>query len=149
MNRMNRPMPTAIARFSESGTAFMIASRNPTSTRTRTTRPSITITPIAPAGVRPSVKTRKNATRALIPRPAARAIGTFAIRPIAMLITPATRAVAAAMGALEASIAAVSGMNMFERMFGFRNRMYAMTMKVVTPAFTSVAKFVPRSANLK
>jgi hypothetical protein len=149
MNRMKSPMPTAIARFRESGTAFMIASRRPTSTSSRTTSPSITITPIAPAGVRPSVSTRKNATNALMPRPAASAIGTLAITPMAMHIKPATRAVAAAAGALKASIAAVSGMNMFDRMFGFRNRMYAMTMNVVTPAFTSVARFVPRSANLK
>ncbi len=43
MNRMNRPMPTPIARFSESGTAFMIASRRPTRTSTRMTMPSQTI----------------------------------------------------------------------------------------------------------
>ena len=50
MNRMNRPMPTPIARFSDSGTALMIASRRPTRTRIVTTMPSSTMTPIAPAG---------------------------------------------------------------------------------------------------
>ena len=53
MNRMNRPMPTPIERFSESGTAFMIASRRPTTTRIVMARPSSTITPIAPAASRP------------------------------------------------------------------------------------------------
>ncbi len=75
MNRMKRPIPTPIARFSASGTAFMIASRRPTRTSTRTTRPSRTMTPIAPAGVRPSPRTSVKATMPLMPRPAASAIG--------------------------------------------------------------------------
>ena len=41
------------------------------------------------------VRTSPKATAPLIPRPAARAIGAFAMMPIAMVITPATRAVAA------------------------------------------------------
>ena len=44
-------MPTPIARFSDSGTAFMTASRRPTRTSTVMTMPSMTMTPIAPAGV--------------------------------------------------------------------------------------------------
>ena len=74
MNRMNRPMPTPMDRFSATGTAFMIASRRPIATRTVTTMPSSTITPIAPAGVRP-LPIRVNATIPLMPSPAARANG--------------------------------------------------------------------------
>jgi hypothetical protein len=122
MNRMNRPMPTAIAFFSDSGTAFMIASRRPTSTSTSTTMPSSTMTPMAPAGLSWRVRTRKNATRALIPRPAASAIGMLAIRPMAMLMTPATRAVAAAAAPMKAGRAASSAI-MFDRINGLRNRM--------------------------
>ena len=74
MNRMNRPMPAPIAFLSASGTAFMTASRKPTMTSSVTTRPSRTITPIAPCGVRPR-PVREKATIALIPRPAASARG--------------------------------------------------------------------------
>ncbi len=74
MNRMNRPMPTPIERFSEIGTAFMIASRRPITTRMVIARPSSTITPIAPAASRP-FPVSENATIALMPRPAARANG--------------------------------------------------------------------------
>ena len=59
-------MPTPIERFSASGTAFMIASRRPTSTRTVMTTPSITITPIAPLASRP-LAVRVKATMALMP----------------------------------------------------------------------------------
>ncbi len=41
MKAMKRPMPIAIAFFSSSGIARMIASRRPTSTRIVTARPSI------------------------------------------------------------------------------------------------------------
>ncbi len=74
MNRMNRPMPAPMAFLSASGTAFMTASRKPTTTRSVTTRPSRTITPIAPCGVRPR-PVSENATMPLMPRPAARASG--------------------------------------------------------------------------
>ena len=74
MNRMKRPMPTPIDRLRASGTAFMIASRAPSTTRTVMATPSSTMTPIAPAGVRP-LAGRLNATMALMPRPAARANG--------------------------------------------------------------------------
>ncbi len=75
MNRMKRPMPTPIARLRASGTAFMIASRRPISTRTVTAMPSRTITPMAPGRVRPLPRTRVKATTALIPSPAASASG--------------------------------------------------------------------------
>ncbi len=74
MNRMKSPMPTPIARLSETGTAFMIASRMPITTRIVMATPSRTITPIAPAASRP-LAVSVNATIALIPRPAARANG--------------------------------------------------------------------------
>ncbi len=75
MNRMNRPMPTPMARFRPSGTAFMIASRRPTMTSNEMMRPSMTITPMAWAAVMPRPSTRPNATAAFRPRPAARAKG--------------------------------------------------------------------------
>ena len=68
MNRMNRPMPTPIERLSANGTAFMIASRRPTRTRTVMTTPSMTMTPIAPFASRPLAVSVK-ATIALIPSP--------------------------------------------------------------------------------
>ena len=74
MNRMNRPMPAPIARLSDSGMAFITASRKPTRTRIVTAMPSSTMTPIAPSGVSPRAVSPK-ATIALIPRPAARANG--------------------------------------------------------------------------
>ena len=124
MNRMNRPIPTPIARLSDNGTARMIASRRPTSTRRVTMTPSRTMTPIAPAGVRPWVRTRPKATAPLIPSPAARASGVFAMTPIAIVATPATSAVAAAAAGMNASASGDPGApNMFERMAGFRNRM--------------------------
>ncbi len=115
MNRMNRPIPTPIARLSESGTARITASRRPTRTRIVTRMPSRTMTPIAPAGVSPLVRTSPKATAPLMPRPAARAIGAFAKTPMAMVTTPATSAVAAA--------AAGTGIPAFERINGFTNRM--------------------------
>ena len=67
-------MPTPIARFRPSGTAFIIASRRPTTTSSVMTRPSMTITPIASAGDMPRAGSEK-ATTAFSPRPAARANG--------------------------------------------------------------------------
>ena len=96
MKRMNRPMPTPIDRLRASGTAVMIASRRPRTTRMVMRTPSITITPMAPATVRPLPAIRVNATIALMPRPAARASGYLPMTPMAMVMMPAMRAVAAA-----------------------------------------------------
>ena len=52
-------MPTPIAFLRASGTAFITASRKPTMTSSVTTRPSQTITPIAPAGDRPCAGERE------------------------------------------------------------------------------------------
>ena len=87
-------MPTPIARLSASGTAFMTASRSPTSTRIVTAMPSSRITPIAPAGERPRLVS-ENATMPLIPRPAASASGKLPIAPIAIVMIPAMSAVPA------------------------------------------------------
>ncbi len=75
MNRMNKPMPTAIASLRLFGTAFMTASRKPARTRIVTRMPSSTMTPMAPCGVRPLPITNWNATAALMPSPVAIAIG--------------------------------------------------------------------------
>jgi hypothetical protein len=123
MNRMNRPIPTPIARFSDSGTACMTASRRPTRTSSRTTRPSSTMTPIAPAGLKPEVSTSPKATAPLMPRPAARAIGTLATRPIARVMTPAISAVAAERAGIIAAASGEPGPYMFDRMLGFTSRM--------------------------
>ncbi len=120
MNRMNRPMPTPMARFSASGTAFMIASRRPTSTRMVTAMPSSRITPIAPDGDRPRAVS-ENATIPLMPRPAARASGKLPTAPIAMVMMPATRAVPA--DRATAVNAASLSPNPPVRMIGFRKMM--------------------------
>jgi len=91
---MNRPMPAAIADFSPAGTAWKIARRKPVSTRTRMTRPSSTISPIASAQVMSAAIV--NATNAFRPSPAASASGKFATTPIRIVTAPATNAVAAA-----------------------------------------------------
>ena len=74
MNRMKSPMPTPIERFRARGTASMIASRRPRTTRAVMARPSRTTTPMAPAGVSPRL-VRPKATTALRPNPAASAKG--------------------------------------------------------------------------
>ena len=113
-------MPTPIARFSASGTAFMIASRRPTSTRMVTAMPSRRITPIAPDGDRPRAVSEK-ATIPLMPRPAARASGKLPTTPMAMVMMPATRAVPA--DRATAVNAASASPNPPVRMIGFRKMM--------------------------
>ena len=73
MSAMNRPMPTEIATLSALGTAWNTAVRKPVSTRTRMTRPSSTMTPMASAQV--IWLAIENATKALSPSPVARASG--------------------------------------------------------------------------
>ena len=75
MKRMKRPMPTLIACFSARGMAFMIASRNPVSTKAVMTRPSRKITPMAACqgSLRPAMSWK--ATTALSPMPEATARG--------------------------------------------------------------------------
>ncbi len=79
---------------------------------------------MAPAGLRPWVRTRPKATAPLMPRPAAIASGAFAITPIAIVSSPATRAVAADAAGMNAAASGDPGApNMFDRIAGFRNRM--------------------------
>jgi hypothetical protein len=73
MRAMNRPMPTEIATLSWVGTAWNTAVRKPVSTRMRMRMPSSTTRPIASAQV--IWEAMAKATKALRPRPAARARG--------------------------------------------------------------------------
>ncbi len=94
MSAMNSPMPTPMAVLSCSGTAVNTAVRNPVSTSTVMSRPSITTSPIA-AG-QDMVLAMPKATNALRPSPAASANGYRPTTPIRIVITPATSAVTAA-----------------------------------------------------
>ncbi len=75
MKRMKSPMPTPMARFSETGMAFMIASRNPVSTNTVMASPSSTTTPMAACQGSFMPATSWKATAALSPIPEASASG--------------------------------------------------------------------------
>jgi hypothetical protein len=75
MNAMKSPMPTAMANFSDSGMAFMTASRRLVITRTVTTRPSRTMTAIACCQLSPRPSIRVKATMAFRPSPEASATG--------------------------------------------------------------------------
>lgn len=96
---MNSPMPTEIAVLRGVGTARKTAVRNPVSTRTVMMIPSSTMSPIASAHVICGSFATPKATKALSPRPVARASGKLATSPMRMVITPATSAVAAATSA--------------------------------------------------
>lgn len=103
MKAMNRPMPTLMAVFSHVGTALNTACRNPVSTRTVMMMPSRTTMPIASCQAIFGSTAMEKATTALMPRPVARASGKLAHTPMRMVMTPATRAVVAAMVAGAAS----------------------------------------------
>jgi hypothetical protein len=66
--------------------------------------------------------------------PGANAIGKLAYNPIAIVTTPAATAVAKNTAFLSIPVT--------ERIFGLRNRMYAMVMNVVIPASISVRTVV-------
>ena len=91
---MNRPMPTAIANFSDIGMAFKTASRRFVSTRMVIRTPSTTTTAIASCQERPRPSMSVKATMAFSPSPEARATGKFANRPIAIQATAAATQVA-------------------------------------------------------
>lgn len=94
MNAMNRPMPTVMAALSWAGTAVKIIVRMPVNARITMITPLMTTRPIASAQV--TCCTTLTARNELIPSPAAMPNGRFAMMPIAMVMTPATRPVAAA-----------------------------------------------------
>ena len=98
ISAMNRPIPTEIATLSCWGTAWKTALRKPVSTSTRITMPSRTTRPIAAPHV--DWRAIELATKALRPRPVASASGKLAKPPIAMVRTPATSAVPAAMAGM-------------------------------------------------
>ena len=98
---MKRPIPIEMPTRSERGTALNTAVRNPVSTKAAISRPSTTIRPIACGQV--IFGAMVNASRAFSPRPAAIPIGNRPITPIKIVITPATRAVAAATSVIATS----------------------------------------------
>ena len=79
---MKSPIPTPIESFIGSGTARTTASRSPARTSTTAISPSITTQAIATCHVTSWASTMSKATIALIPRPEASAIGTFAKTPM-------------------------------------------------------------------
>ena len=91
---MNSPMPIEMPTRRDRGTALNTAVRNPVSTSSAISTPSITISPIACGQVICGAMVK--ASRAFSPSPAAMPIGNRPMTPIRMVITPATRAVAAA-----------------------------------------------------
>ena len=93
MNRMNNPMPAVIASFSCMGTASNTIRRRPDTARATMMSPSITTRPIASGQV--SVPTTEVARNELMPRPAAKANGSRAMTPNAIVIRPAVNAVTA------------------------------------------------------
>ena len=72
---MNRPMPTPIASFIDSGMARMIASRRPTSTSTSARRPSTTMHDMPTGHATLWPRMMSNATTAFRPSPVASANG--------------------------------------------------------------------------
>ncbi len=149
INAMKKPIPTAIARLSSVGIARITASRRFVWVRTRTIRPSSTTTPIASGKVRPSPATSVKATKALRPRPLATANALLVTRPIRIVITPATSAVAVRVAPGLRPLAWRSGIPTKPRMTGFTKSMYAITMNVVRPAVISVRTFVLCALRLK
>ncbi len=146
MNAMNRPMPTVIAALSCAGTAVKIIVRMPVSARITITTPLMTTRPIASAQV--TWCTTLTARNELIPRPAAMPNGRFATRPIAIVITPATRPVAAATCAFcnqppRTSCGAWSWLNP-PRISGLRMTMYAIVTKETRPPRISRGMLDPR-----
>ena len=117
----NSPIPIPIASFRSIGIASKIISRTPVSTRIEITTPSITITPMACGHVSPSWPTSVNATNAFRPRPAAIANGYLPHTPIAIVITPAAKAVTVSTCGNWSEVPVLSGMA--PRMAGLRNRM--------------------------
>ena len=89
-----------------------------------------------------------NATTAFKPMPEARASGRFAKTPMQMHMMAAPRHVAVASAGIHAAPTAPLP-NAADRMPGLTKMMYAIVMKVTTPASISVRTLVPRSVNLK
>ena len=86
-------MPAVIASFSCMGTASNTMRRRPDTARATMMSPSMTTKPIASGQVR--LPTTEVARNELMPRPAAKAKGSRAMTPKAMVISPAVNAVTA------------------------------------------------------
>ena len=105
---MKRPIPTPIAYFSCSGTAWNTADLNPVSTKIKISTPSRTTRPIASAQVICGANVK--ATKPFRPRPAATAMGKRPKTPIRIVIKPATKAVAAVTIVMDLSTSVVPPM---------------------------------------
>ena len=119
MNRMNAPIPAVIASFSCIGTASKISVRRPVAASTTMMMPLMTTRPIASGQV--SEPTTVVARNELMPRPAANANGSRAIRPNRMVITPAASDVAAETCAKSRLLPSTSCAS--DRMIGFSTTM--------------------------
>ncbi|WP_460785091.1 hypothetical protein [Microbacterium tumbae] len=93
MKAMNSPIPTVIASLSWIGTASKIALRSPVAASSTMMTPLIMTSAIASA--QDTWPTTENATKALIPRPAAKPNGSRVTTPNRIVMTPAVSAVAA------------------------------------------------------
>ena len=103
---MNRPIPTAIAALRSAGTALNTAVRNPVIARITMMTPSMTMRPMASAQV--TCWAIVTATSELMPRPVANANGYRAMAPNAMVITPAVKAVTAAISTIDSWLPSTS-----------------------------------------
>lgn len=137
---MKRPIPTVIARFKEFGTAITSICLIFVIVKIIKIIPEINTAPRATLQGMPTPVRATVAKRAFNPIPGAKAIGKLATNPMAMVTIPAEIAVAKNTAFLSIPVE--------ERIFGFRNRMYAMVIKVVTPAIISVFAEVLYSVNL-
>ena len=157
---MNRPMPIEMPTRRDRGTALKTAVRKPVSTRAAISRPSSTIRPIAWGQV--ILGATVKASSALRPRPAAMPIGNRPMTPIKIVITPATRAVAAATMVIAWSTLAPSTAPAASRwgspptrlprlsgavpmINGFNAMMYAIVKKVTRPPRISRPMVEPRA----
>ncbi|SCG08492.1 hypothetical protein GA0115260_109322 [Streptomyces sp. MnatMP-M27] len=89
---MKSPMPIAIARRNPDGIASITRCRSPEATRIISTRPASTTMPIASGQL--ILGASWSETTALMPRPAASAMGTLPMIPMSSVVRPAIRAVA-------------------------------------------------------
>ncbi len=119
MKVMNRPMPIAMACRSPLGMASMTRSRSPEATRSISTKPARTTMPMASGQLIWGASWRE--TTALMPRPAARAMGTLPTTPIRRVVRPAISAVAVTSWALSSWLPNLSWPA--PRMIGFSTMM--------------------------
>ena len=135
MNAMKRPIPTEIAFLMFCGIELMIASRTLKNDNKMKIRPSKNTAVNANSGDLPIPSTTVYAKNALRPIPGASANGKLAKRPITSVATKEETAVA--VNTLPMSRPAAF------KVSGLTIKIYAIVIKVVRPAKTSVLTFVP------